>query len=354
MSDNNYIPTARYCYLYDLPGVRKQYICVNDEYLGSFLYDLRCIEKGDWDIFYHICNMIYNFETFLKAYPEIKNHPILEGIKEELRTLVNDQGMDDNRYVKIMPKEVADNVLKVAWSFDWSCLEELDRLVEDMIPLDKETIKKIQREEIDALDKEMAENAEEETETEAEEEAEEDDYEDGEEEEDDDDDDFEPSQLMIDLQKDPVHSELLDMYFEIQQAHREHDGNWREANTTEAEQALLDRISALIEKGKVEYYPMKALLFSCNDWYSLRMTRPGLYKDMLKEGLEKDCLNLNNKVAWFWFLVAASAEGNDAEEFIDDKELYYKMLSDALEAGYEGAAYVINSIWEPEQEIEED
>ncbi len=345
MSDGNYIPTARYCYLYDLPGVRKQYICVNDENLGKVLYDLRCVEKGNWDIFYHIAMMITSWEEFRRTYPAVNELPVVEVIIQRLRDLINHQGMEDNRHNPEMPKEVADDVLRMAWDFDWSCLEELDRFADTLEPVDKETLEK-QRQEIreSAKGRENAEEAEEVVEEEIIEE----------EEDDDEEEDFEPSKLMLEIQKDPIHAELLDMYFEIQQIHHEHDGNWRTANTTEAEQALLDRLTALIEEGRVEYYPMKALLFSTNDWYSLRLTRPGFFRDMLKEGMEKDCLNLNNKIAWFWFLVAASAEGNNAEDFIDDKEYYYNLLSDALEAGYEDALYVINSIWEPEQEIEED
>ena len=122
--------------------------------------------------------------------------------------------------------------------------------------------------------------------------------------------------------------------------------------TTSDEQKVLDQVNAAIENGDIELYPMKALLAASNDWSTGLITRMGLYKNILLEGIGKGALAPENEYAWEW--IAAAATNNDPEEFVDDKTLYYDLLSTAAESGLTLAQDILNRIWEPENIIEED
>ena len=52
--------------------------------------------------------------------------------------------------------------------------------------------------------------------------------------------------------------------------------------------------------------------------------------------------------------IGSAATNNDPEEFIDDKTLYYDLLSSAAESGITVALDIMDRIWEPENIIEED
>ena len=124
------------------------------------------------------------------------------------------------------------------------------------------------------------------------------------------------------------------------------------SSTLEDEQKLLDHINDAIDAGDIELYPMKALLAASNDWNTGIITRMGLYKNILLEGVERGTLASGNEYAWEW--LGAAATNNDPEEFIDDKTLYYELLSTAAESGINIALDIMNAIWEPENIIEED
>lgn len=122
--------------------------------------------------------------------------------------------------------------------------------------------------------------------------------------------------------------------------------------TTSDEQKVLDQVNAAIENGDIELYPMKALLAASNDWSTGLITRMGLYKIILLEGIGKGALAPENEYAWEW--IAAAATNNAPEEFVDDKTLYYDLLSTAAESGIPIALDIMDRIWEPENIIEED
>ena len=128
------------------------------------------------------------------------------------------------------------------------------------------------------------------------------------------------------------------------------DGDF--TSTTTDERKVLDQVNAAIADGDVELYPMKALLAASNDWHTGLITRMGLYKNILLEGIGKGALAPENEYAWEW--IAAAATNNDPEEFVDDKTLYYDLLSTAAESGLTLAQDILNRIWEPENIIEED
>ncbi len=123
-------------------------------------------------------------------------------------------------------------------------------------------------------------------------------------------------------------------------------------STLEDEQKVLDQVNDAIEAGDIELYPMKALLAASNDWNTGLITRMGLYKNILLEGVERGTLAPTNEYAWEW--IGAAATNNDPEEFIDDKSLYYDLLSTAAESGRTIALDIMDRIWEPENIIEED
>ena len=123
-------------------------------------------------------------------------------------------------------------------------------------------------------------------------------------------------------------------------------------STTEDEQKVLDQVTFAISSGAIELYPMKALLAASNDWNTCIITRMGLYKNILLEGIDKGSLAPGNEYAWEW--IGAAATNNDPEEFVDDKTRYYDILSTAAESGVTIALDIMDRIWEPENIIEED
>lgn len=124
------------------------------------------------------------------------------------------------------------------------------------------------------------------------------------------------------------------------------------SSTLNDEQEVLNKVNEAIEAGDIELYPMKALLAASNDWNTGLITRMGLYKNILLEGVKRGALSPENEYAWEW--IAAAATNNAPEEFVDDKTLYYDLLSTAAESGITVALDIMNRIWEPENIIEED
>ena len=121
---------------------------------------------------------------------------------------------------------------------------------------------------------------------------------------------------------------LPDSTFDLLESIAKKHGDGDFSSTTESERKVLEQINAAIADGDIELYPMKALLAASNDWSTGLITRMGLYKNILLEGIGKGALAPENEYAWEW--IAAAATNNDPEEFIDDKTLYYDLLSSAL------------------------
>lgn len=122
--------------------------------------------------------------------------------------------------------------------------------------------------------------------------------------------------------------------------------------TTKQEEEVLTLLDKAIELGMVEIYPLKALLVASNNWSTFLIVRIGFFQDILLEGIEKGCLKPDMNLAWQWLKVAAT--NNDPEEFMLDMDLYYDILATAAEEGNDIACEIMNTIWEPENIIEED
>lgn len=63
------------------------------------------------------------------------------------------------------------------------------------------------------------------------------------------------------------------------------------SSTLNDEQEVLNKVNEAIEAGDIELYPMKALLAASNDWNTGLITRMGLYKNILLEGVKRGALS---------------------------------------------------------------
>lgn len=144
---------------------------------------------------------------------------------------------------------------------------------------------------------------------------------------------------------------MFDILKEICDKHaREHKSYYPE--TTGKEILALRLLDEVIKEGCIELYVLKALLCASNDWSTGIFVRPSLFREILLEGIEKGCLAPENEEAWSWIETAAG--NNDPSEFMDDMERWYDILATAAGEGNGIALDIMNTIWEPEQIIEED
>ena len=93
---------------------------------------------------------------------------------------------------------------------------------------------------------------------------------------------------------------LPDSTFDLLESIAKKHGDGDFSSTTESERKVLDQVNAAIADGDVELYPMKALLAASNDWNTGLITRMGLYKNILLEGIECGALVPGNEYAWEW------------------------------------------------------
>lgn len=83
---------------------------------------------------------------------------------------------------------------------------------------------------------------------------------------------------------------LPDSTFDLLESIAKKHGDGDFSSTTESERKVLEQINAAIADGDIELYPMKALLAASNDWSTGLITRMGLYKNILLEGIGKGAL----------------------------------------------------------------
>lgn len=148
-----------------------------------------------------------------------------------------------------------------------------------------------------------------------------------------------------------IYNQVVDLLVEIADKHAKQDKSLY-PETTEQEKEVLRLLDEVIKKGMIDAYPLKALLFASNNWSKLLIVRMGFFQDILLEGIEKGCLAPDRHIAWEWLEVASI--NNDPEEFMLDMDRYYDILATAAENGNEIALDIMDTIWEPEQIIEED
>ncbi len=115
---------------------------------------------------------------------------------------------------------------------------------------------------------------------------------------------------------------------------------------------ILHFIEIAIEHGNTGLYVAKALLNIYNDWSTCEISDLHTFQKKLLEGIEHGCLAPDNYYGWEWLEVAAKY--NNPACFMEDMDLYYEVLDTAASHGVVEAIDIMNSIWEPEQIIEED
>lgn len=119
------------------------------------------------------------------------------------------------------------------------------------------------------------------------------------------------------------------------------------SETCDKEQEVLDNLNILIDKGYVDLYPMKALLSASNNWARQTIVRPGMFADILQEGIEKDTLNPDHSRAWVWMYEAVrSNQEQDPYFFFGDPELIEPLVQKAAEKGNYFAKKVKELMWQ--------
>lgn len=122
--------------------------------------------------------------------------------------------------------------------------------------------------------------------------------------------------------------------------------------TADEEKKALGMLEEIINQGNVGLYPLYALLSASNNWATTVIVRISQFREILLEGIEKGCLAPDCDTGWSWLEFAANV--NDPETFMTDMDRYFDILMTAAENGNLAARDIMNTIWEPEQEIEED
>lgn len=115
---------------------------------------------------------------------------------------------------------------------------------------------------------------------------------------------------------------------------------------------ILYFIDKAIEKGNTGLYVAKALLSIYNNWGTCEIGDLQVFRKELLQGIDNGCLAPDNHFGWEWMEVAGRY--NDPSCFMEDMDLYYEVLATAAEHGVVEAIDIMDSIWEPEQIIEED
>lgn len=90
--DNNYIPTARYCY-----QLGNHYICTNNEALASILYDLKRLEACDSSKqFFIYISTVVALKSFAEEHNLEDNQEYANSIKT-LKSIIADFGANPTK-----------------------------------------------------------------------------------------------------------------------------------------------------------------------------------------------------------------------------------------------------------------
>lgn len=121
----------------------------------------------------------------------------------------------------------------------------------------------------------------------------------------------------------------------------------------ENREEIIGYVDALIERGDMGLYVMKALLMASDDLATCKIVRPDQFAEIFTDGVRKGCLNPKFIHAWEWIEIAVKY--NDPASFMNDMDLYRKALTDAWENGGEWLARdLLYTIFEADNCKEED
>ncbi len=155
----------------------------------------------------------------------------------------------------------------------------------------------------------------------------------------------------------PLCCETLKQVAHITRLHRASGSN-RNAETTAAEQTVLDNLKTLIEEhGRGDLVVLRARLSATNNWGNWVLQRPTLFAIMVQEGIDRYGCLAPDRVA-DWKILEHLSQVNDPTDFIEDKDVYYDILSTAVEEGNSTvsdiASVLRDNFWEPEEVNDED
>lgn len=127
---------------------------------------------------------------------------------------------------------------------------------------------------------------------------------------------------------------IRELLGEIAEYHDRFDSPAYPATAARQEQ-VLELVRERIDAGEYSYYPLYALLKSCDNWSRGTLVRPALFRRILLEGIDRGCLAPDNRQAWVW--MGAAAVNNDPAVFLEDRKRYDALLAEAAACGDENA-----------------
>ena len=156
--------------------------------------------------------------------------------------------------------------------------------------------------------------------------------------------------LTFSYHKTPNYAELWSMIAKV--GCDELEGKEERRALTARKKYILHHIKKAIEHGNTGLYLTDALLSIYNNWGTCEIDNIRFFREKLLKGIERGCLAPDNHYGWEWLEVASRY--NDPADFMEDMEMYYEVLDTAAGYGVVEAIDIMDSIWEPEQIIEED
>ncbi len=113
---------------------------------------------------------------------------------------------------------------------------------------------------------------------------------------------------------------------------------------------------AVFEHDQFDLLLYCALLNCCDNWSTYEILDIEYFRKAVDTAAENHLLRPEQTVNWMALSLAAT--NNDPQEFMTDMDKYYDLLATAMEKGEEDvsdiARDIMNTIWEPENIIEED
>ena len=146
---------------------------------------------------------------------------------------------------------------------------------------------------------------------------------------------------------DRYYSAAMRLYREVSDRHSR-----GETDTLQHETETLRLLRRSAAGGCMAARVADAVLPAANDWATLRLTRSGLFVQMLGEVIDAGALAPADAGAWQW--LTAVHEANPEADLMADYERLYDFLMTAAENGCTAALDIALDIWPPEQELEED
>lgn len=144
---------------------------------------------------------------------------------------------------------------------------------------------------------------------------------------------------------------VLDLVKSISDA-QGHPQVGEKTDITARQQEALRRMESLINSGANHLKVLHALLSSSDNWWTLQIVRPEDFKAQLLRAVNDGCLSPDDSESWEWLDLAA--RNNSPENFMDDIDLFYNTLYEAMVAGNPVARAILYDLWPPEQLFEED